>query len=306
MTPSTMLNRRAWLASGAAASLAAAGRSFAQTETALRKGGDVRRKNKLCAFVKFLQAMDNDRLAATISQLGFDGIEATVRDKGQVLPERVADDLPPLVEALARHDLEIIVMASGVHRVDQPHTEKVLRTAAEQGVKMYRMAYYRYQPDRPILAQLDELRPALAELAALNRELGMTAVYQNHSGNRVVGASVWDLRYLLQDIETRDIGVAFDIRHATVEGGLAWPVDFRVVEPHLGAVYIKDFVWEGRRPRNVPLGKGQVDPEFFRQLRRSSFDGPISLHVEYLPDAGLKANTVALENDLQTLLAKLD
>jgi len=264
-----------------------------------------RTNNALCAFVKFLQTMDNDTLARTIAESGFDGIEATVRDKGQVLPEHVVDELPKLVEALAKQNLDITVMASSVNRVDQPHTEKVLRTAAGLGVKNYRMAYYRYDTDRPIISQLDALKPALLELAALNRELGLTAVYQNHAGNRIVGASLWDLRYLLHDVDPQDVSVAFDIRHATVEGGLAWPIDFGVIRPHLGAVYVKDFVWDGRKPKNVPLGKGRVDPAFFQQLKQSKFAGPISLHVEYLPHAGLEENTAALKHDLKTLKSLL-
>ncbi len=262
-------------------------------------------RNKLCAFVKFLQSMENDALAKSIAALGFDGIEATVRDQGQVLPAQVVDDLPPLVEALARHGLEITVMASSVNRVDQPHTEKVLRTAAGLGITKYRMAYYRYDEARPIVSQLDALRPVVRELAALNRELGLTAVYQNHAGNRIVGASVWDLRYLLQDIDPSDVGVAFDIRHATVEGGMAWPIDFGVIRPHLGAVYVKDFVWDGRKPKNVPLGAGRVDASFFKKLKSSTFTGPISLHVEYLPAAGIDENTAALRQDLKTLQALL-
>jgi len=120
-----------------------------------------------------------------------------------------------------------------------------------------------------------------------------------------VGASLWDLRYLLKDVDPQDVSVAFDIRHASVEGGLAWPIDFNVVRPHLGAVYVKDFVWDGRKPKNVPLGEGRVDPAFFQQLKKSEFAGPISLHVEYLPEAGLEENTAALRNDLSTLKSLL-
>ena len=285
------LSRRAFLATTAAGTLAARHTFGVQLEST----------HKICAFVKFLQTLDYTTLARTIADLGFDGIEGTVRDKGQVLPEQVADELPKLVDALTKHGLDMTVMASSVHRVDQPHTEKVLRTAAACGVKKYRMAYFRYDTQRPIIEQLDAIKPALVELAAMNRELGLTAVYQNHSGNKIVGASLWDLRYLLQEIDPSDIGVAFDIRHATVEGGQAWPIDFRVVRPHLGAVYVKDFIWDGRRPKNVPLGEGRIDAVFFSQLKRANFHGPISLHVEYLPQAGIQENTLALKNDLKTL-----
>jgi sugar phosphate isomerase/epimerase len=105
---------------------------------------------------------------------------------------------------------------------------------------------------------------------------------------------------LIKDYPTSEVATAFDIRHATVEGGLAWPIHFHLMRPHLGAVYVKDFVWEGRRAQNVPLGQGQVDPKFFRMLRASGYNGPISVHVEYLLDADVKANLEALATDLKT------
>lgn len=255
----------------------------------------------VCAFVKFLQELPFERLAEEIASLGFDGIEAPVRPNGLVLPERVEEDLPRLVEALRRHGLEITVMASDVNRVDQPHTEKVLRTAAALGVKRYRMRYYRYQPGEPIVRQLESLRPAVNELVAMNKQLGLTAVYQNHSGANNVGATLWDLQALLREHSVEHIGVAFDIRHATVEAGLSWPTLLRLMRPHLAAVYVKDFVWDGPRPRNVPLGEGRIDPDFFRMLRQLAYDGPLSLHVEYLHEAGVERNLAALQADLATL-----
>jgi len=257
--------------------------------------------NKICAFIKFLQSLSYEQLAETIAELGFDGIEATVRDRGQVLPERVEEDLPKLVEALKKHNLEINVMASSVNSVDQPHTEKVLRTAAALGVKRYRMTYYRYDLNRPVPEQLAEFRPMVRDLAAMNRELGISAVYQNHAGARNVGATLWDLHSLIKDVPVEEIGVAFDIRHATVEAGLSWPVLFNLARPHLGAVYVKDFRWNGRKPENAPLGQGQVDPKFISILKQSKFLGPISLHVEYLQRAGVEPNVVALKDDLATL-----
>ena len=287
--------RRTFLAGAAAATLTTTALATAKEETRFR----------YCAFVKFLQSLSHEALAETIAEMGYDGIEATVRDNGQVLPERVEEDLPRLMEALRKHDLEITVMASSVNSVEQPHTEKVLRTAAALGVKRYRMSYYRYDLNRPVLDQLRELRPTIRDLVAMNRELGLTAVYQNHSGPKSVGAPIWDLQQLFDAYSPKDIGIAFDIRHATVEGGLAWPIHFNLAQPHLGAVYVKDFVWNGLRPANVPLGQGQVDPQFFKILKQSKFNGPISIHVEYLKEAGIAKNREALRKDLAKVRALL-
>ena len=259
-------------------------------------------KNKFCAFIKFIQQLPYKQLAETVAELGFDGIEATVRDGGHVLPERVEEDLPKLTEALKACGLEVTVMASSVNSLNQPHTKKVLRTAGSLGIKRYRLAYYRYDLDRPIIPQLDALKPVLRDLVAFHRELGLTGLYQNHAGATSVGAPIWDLRYLMQNYSPEDLGIAFDIRHATVEGGLAWPLHFRLAMPHLGAIYVKDFSWQkNRKPKNVPLGTGRIDPKFFAQARSTGFSGPLSLHVEYLPEAGLAPNVSALKTDLATL-----
>ena len=256
---------------------------------------------RICAFEKFLQDLSYDELADTIAELGFVGVEATVRDKGHVLPERVEDDLPKLVEALKKRDLEVTTMASDVLSPDQPLTEKVLRTAVGLGVKSYRMGFYRYDLSRPILEQLEEIRPGLNDLAALNRELGISALYQNHSDADFMGATIWDLYLLIKDIPTDEISCAFDIRHATIEAGLSWPVLYDVIKPHIGALYVKDFDWKGRKAKHVPLGTGRVDPRFFDKVKEDNFQGPISLHVEYLKEGSTQDNIDALRRDLGIL-----
>lgn len=256
---------------------------------------------RICAFEKFLQDLSYDELADVIAELGFVGIEATVRNKGHVLPERVEEDLPKLVEALKKRDLEVTTMASDVLNPSQPLSEKVLRTAKSLGIGSYRMGFYKYDLTKPILPQLDEVRPQIEELAAFNKEMGVTAFYQNHSDAKYVGATLWDMHLLLKDIPIEQIGLAFDIRHTTIEAGLSWPVIYDVVKPHIGALFVKDFQWDGRKAKHVPLGTGRVDPKFFEMVKRDGFDGPISLHVEYLGKEGTQANIDALRRDLKVL-----
>jgi hypothetical protein len=44
---------------------------------------------------------------------------------------------------------------------------------------------------------------------------------------------------LIKDYDPKDIALAFDIRHATTEGGLSWPIQFNLVKSHNGAAYFK-------------------------------------------------------------------
>lgn len=215
--------------------------------------------------------------------MGFDGIEAPIRSGGHIEPEMVEDKLPELHEALKKKGLQITVMTSDINDPDSPMTERVLRTAATLGVKRYRMKYFKYNATQSIQQQLDGFRSQCKALAEMNHQLGIQAVYQNHAGRGYCGASIWDLETLLDDISPDEIGVAYDIRHATVEGGTSWPTTWKMIQPRVRTVYVKDFQWvDSDRPTNVPLGEGRVSKSFFDMLKESGYQGPISLHEEYL------------------------
>jgi sugar phosphate isomerase/epimerase len=158
--------------------------------------------NKICAFTKPFHKLRFDALADRIAEIGFDGIEAPVRPGGHIEPADAERELPRLVEELRKRNLEIGVMASGIKGLDEPHTKPVLKTAADLGIKKYRLAYYQYDLNRPIVEQVRELRPALRDLVAYSKELGILPLYQNHSGAALVGAPVWDLHELFSEIST--------------------------------------------------------------------------------------------------------
>ncbi|MCB1089354.1 MAG: sugar phosphate isomerase/epimerase, partial [Verrucomicrobiae bacterium] len=144
-----------------------------------------------CTFTKPVQHLSYEETAAAIGALGFDGVEAPVRPKGQVEPERVEEDLPKFIAALKAKGLEMTVLTSGINEVsEEQRTEAVLRTAAAQGVKRFRMLYYKYDLTKPIRPQLDEFRPRLRDLVALCKEIGIKPIYQNHSGRDYFGAPV--------------------------------------------------------------------------------------------------------------------
>jgi sugar phosphate isomerase/epimerase len=258
----------------------------------------------ICVFTKPFNSLSFDELADRIAEIGFDGIEAPIRSGGHIEPVEVEEKLPMLVEALRKRDLEITVLTSDVNDPDDPLTTRVLRSAATLGIKQYRMKYFKYDFSGSVLEQIEGWRPQLRDLAALNHDFGIQGLYQNHSGSNYLGAALWDLKIALEGIAPQDIGVAYDIRHATAEGGMSWPATFNMIRPIIETVYVKDFVWGEKRPDNVPLGEGRVDPKFFKMLRDSGFQGPISLHEEYLdhrkPEL-VPEHLAAIKKDLQTL-----
>ena len=118
----------------------------------------------------------------------------------------------------------------------------------------------------------------------------------------MVGAPIWDIYGLIKDFDPREIALAYDVRHAAVEGGLSWPIQFNLVRSHLGAVFVKDFVWDNGKVKNVPLGEGMVDKKVFAMLKEMKFPGPFSVHVEYLGANESKKTIVeAIASDLGRL-----
>jgi sugar phosphate isomerase/epimerase len=257
---------------------------------------------KIIAFSKPFQNLSFDDTADVVAQVGWDGIECPVRAKGHVVPERVEEDLPKMVEALKKRNCDVSLITTDIRSPSSPFAEKVLRTASTLGIKRYRLSYWKYDVGQPIPAQLESIRSELRDLAALNKELGIRGGYQNHSGSDYVGAPIWDIYSLIKDLDPKHLGVCFDIGHATLEGGHSWPIEARLMEPHYTAVYVKDFFWKkgakGWTAEWCPLGEGMVSKTFFQRLKQSSFQGPISQHHEY--EIGSGAPMIrAMQRDLQ-------
>ena len=287
------MNRRHLLTLGGVAALASAARA------------SDRRIGPVITFGKHLQWLSYDEVAAFLEENDFDGIEATVRKGGQVEPENVEKDLPRLVGALEKRGRKVVLITTDINDAEDPLARRVIRTADGLGVPFFRMAYYRYDLERPVLDQLETHRRTVSRLGEYLNDFQIMGLYQNHAGKNLVGASIWDQLRLLEGTPEDRIAAVFDVRHATVEGGQSWPLLWRLIRDRVRALYIKDFGWEGRKAVNVPLGEGQVDPELLRMVSAEVAPGtPLSLHMEYVDhrDPGKKAeNMRTVAGDRKTL-----
>jgi L-ribulose-5-phosphate 3-epimerase len=239
------------------------------------------------AFAKPMQSLSYDATAALCAENGYGGIDFTVRPGGHVVPERVEEDLPRAVEAARKRGLQVQMITTAIVDPRDRYTEPTLKTAAKLGIKFYRLGSLDYDARTNPWETLQKIKPALKDLAAMNAQYGLHGAYQNHAGPRV-GGPVVDLYELLRDLDPRWLGCQYDIRHATVEGGGAWPVGFRLLAPWIKCTDFKDFKWEqavGRAtPRTVPAGEGIVDFErYFKLAADLKVRGPISIHFEYPP-----------------------
>jgi sugar phosphate isomerase/epimerase len=232
-----------------------------------------------------------DEVATAAKQMGYEGVDVNVRANGQghVLPERVAQDLPPFVRGIRKQGLEVSVITPSITDADSPYAEDIFRTASELGVRHYVWGAFRYAAGKPIMQQLDELKPRVAKLVALNKKYGMTAMYHTYAGN-AVGTPIWDFLSVLKDFDPALVGFHYDVGHMTREGanGL-WATNLRAAGAYVKGVSVKDFVWgkgsDGRwRTEWVPLGEGLVQlDQLAAILKEINFAGPIENQPEY-PD----------------------
>jgi len=274
---------------------------------------------KVCIFSKHLQWLNYQDMAETAADIGFDGVDLSVRPGGHVLPENVQVDLPKATEAAKKAGIEITMITTAITDPRDSHTESTLKTASELGIRYYRMGYFRYEDSKSIPSKLAEVKPIFSDLAAMNKHYGVYGGYQNHAGSKYVGAAVWDLWQLLKDLDRRWIGCQFDIRHATVEGGTAWPIHFRLLSDYIKMIAAKDFRWvkkdspasggQAWKTENCPLGEGMVDfTGYFKMLKQAKISGPISLHLEYPlggADKGAKQLTIKKEEVLAAMRREL-
>lgn len=244
------------------------------------------KKRPIHVFTKCLQFLSYDEIAAVLAEQGFDGADLTVRRGGQVLPENVAADLPKAVKALRKAGVDSHMIVTDINNPADPVSHAILKTMADLGVQYYRMGYLDFDPKRSIPQNLEVHKTTFANLEKMNRKYGVHGDYQNHSGTRI-GGPVWDLYPLLKDLDPAFIGVQYDIRHATVEGGVSWPLGMKLLAPWIRTTDIKDFVWykdeDGKwKIKNVPLGEGMVDFQKYFELYQSlNIEAPVSIHYEY-------------------------
>lgn len=236
-------------------------------------------------FSKHLQFLDYNEMAEVVAEMGFDGLDLTVRPNGHVLPERVVDDLPEAVAAMRKFGINPRMMTTNVWDTTNLEEKNVLETASSLGITHYRTGWLTYSEDKAIAESQEIFGQQAKDLELINEDLGLIGCYQNHAGIHV-GAPIWDLLPIFSATNNKNMGCQYDIRHAVVEGGSSWELGLRQIRPFIKSIVIKDFRWgkvDGKwKPINTPLGKGMVDfNRYFSLLKKYQINVPISLHLEY-------------------------
>jgi sugar phosphate isomerase/epimerase len=273
------MTRRDFIATSAAAPLAAA---------------PAGKRPELCIFSKHMAQFNWVELGKKAKEMGFDGVDLTVRPKGHVEPARVAEDLPKAVAAVRAAGLTVPMITTDLKSAADPAARPTLAGAAKLKIPSYKVGYWNYRPGFDLKQVLADARANVESLLPLNREFGVAAGLHNHSA-AYVGCSVWDYHEIMRGLDPKLIGYYFDPGHSFIEGGAhGWRVSLELALQNMKMAAVKDFYWEKQngkwRVKWCPLGEGMVDwATVFGRMAKVGYSGPISLHVEYNPKDELEA-----------------
>jgi sugar phosphate isomerase/epimerase len=259
-------------------------------------------------FSKHLQELDVPAAGRAIKELGFDGVELTVRPGGHVEPERVAEDLPRAVEALRAIGLEVPAIVTDIKGREAPYAREVCATAARVGASALRNSAWPYRPIGHIREQVAAATGNARELEGLGRENGLRFCVHCHSGTYLTAHGAL-LAQIIAGTDPRYVAASFDLGHLTVEGGNGgWIQSIDLLQDRIGILAVKSFGWfsepdpetGGTRwtPRLVPLREGAVQwARAFALLRQVGWDEDgralVSLHSEYQGRGSWRSLTLA-------------
>ena len=248
----TCMDRREFIQVGIGAALAAqtvsqsaaAGQAPAAGQASAAMGT---KPLKVDAYSRHLQWLRTpDDVAQAVIEMGYDGLDITVRPyPGHVDPTKVAQDLPPFVNAIRKHGIQVSTITCPITDADSPNAEQILQTASSLGITHYWWGTFRYDTSKPIMEQLDALKPRVEKLAALNAKYKMKAMYHTYEGDMTVGAAIWDFLYVLKNFDPAHVSFHYDVGHMVVAGGNnTWALNLRAAGPYVGGVSAKDYVLE--------------------------------------------------------------
>jgi L-ribulose-5-phosphate 3-epimerase len=242
-------------------------------------------RGTFCLFSKPVPQLGWLELAQSAKRAGFGGIDLTVRKEGHVLPQNVEVDLPKAAAIIRGEGMEVSMITTELLSADDPTAIPILAMAAKLSIPVIKPGYYHYK-FVDVRKELEEAGCQFRSLVALAHQHGVQVGFHNHSG--VIGAPVWDISRVMDNLDPEAAGYYFDLAHATIEGSLeGWRISSNLTMPRLKMISAKDFYWEksetrGWQIRVVPMGEGMCHwKEYLKMVAASNFQGLISYQLEY-------------------------
>jgi sugar phosphate isomerase/epimerase len=235
----------------------------------------------LCLFSGSVQGLEYSELPLIAKDLGFDGVDLTVRPGGHVEPRLSNVDLVRAIEEVRGPGLEVPVITTALTSPYDPTVLPVVAIAGHTQVTLFTAGFFR--------AQNPNYKRDIAGLISIGSHYGMAVALHNYTGEDA-GETSWDAVDLVNGFDPKWSGLYFDPIHA----GARWETELRRNLPRLRSVALKDFELVDGYAKPCPLGQGMVDwTKFFSILAQARYYGPLSLKMDYRP----KDETGSLKKD---------
>ncbi len=205
------------------------------------------RKLKVDAWSGHLQWLRSpDDVGQAVVDMGFDGVNLTVGPyPAHIDPAQVSSTLPQFVNAVRKHGLRVTAISTSITDADSPNLEGTLSAAHSAGITHYSWGPLHYEAGKPVLAQLDAMKPRVEKLAKLNEKYKLNGTYSAGLDSTAVGAATWDMLSIIRNFDPQYISLLSDVGDLTVAGGGGvWALDLRAAGPFLGGLAVKDQILE--------------------------------------------------------------
>jgi L-ribulose-5-phosphate 3-epimerase len=225
----------------------------------------------LCLFSGSVQGLEYSELPLIAKQLGFDGVDLTVRPGGHVEPRLSNVDLVRAIEEVRGPGLEVPVITTALTTPFDPTVLPVVAIAGHTQVNLFIAGFFR--------AQNPNYLRDIGGLISVAGRYGMATALHNYTGDDV-GEASWDAVEVVSGFDPKWASLYFDPIHAREQ----WESELKRHLPRLRAVALKDFQIANGVAKPCPLGLGIVDwSKFFGILAAAKYYGPVSIHMNYHP-----------------------
>jgi L-ribulose-5-phosphate 3-epimerase len=251
---------------------------------------------KTIVFSKLFQQKSPPELVELAHSIGIDGYDLTVRAGHPVNPDNAEAELPRVAALMRQNGLDIpmITGEGGLLEPSHPTALPILRGMDRADVRLLKLGYWHFKPDQGTYAeQVGRIRGAFEQWQALAREYGVKICYHTHSGD-YMGMNCASLLHLLSGFDPQYLGAYVDPAHL-VAGGEGFAFGLAMVREYLGIIALKDILLTRAEKDGhgsvkvhwVPAGQGMVDwTGVFECIRKTGYDGPLSIHCEFeVPEA---------------------
>lgn len=247
-------------------------------------------------FTKPFQSLAIDALCDVVRDMGFDGLDLTVRKGGHVDTQRgnLAAELRNAVNRITAAGLSLPMITSAVLTADDPHAAPIFEAAGALGVPFIKIGYHDYHGFGSLNTSLDTAKKQLDGIEKLAIRTGVCAVIHNHfGGEKRLGASPFLVARLLEGRDPRALAAYVDAGHIVVEGAMgSWMSGLESLSGRVRVLGAKTYGLFPDQPAEAAVTQWQIRPLPFDQglvpwdrlltcLRQSGFDGPVTFHSEY-------------------------